>query len=162
VPVVADADALSALGDLQGAERLVAASERAVVLTPHDGEYRQLVREDPGSDRVAAACRLARATGAVALVKGPTTAVASPEEDRHPSVLLATAGSPALATAGSGDVLAGVVGAFVARGLDPLAAAGLAAHVHGRAAGLGRPEGLIAPDLPDLVADWLSAVLRRG
>ena len=72
-----------------------------------------------------------------------------------------TAGSPRLATAGTGDVLAGVIGAFVARGVAPLDAAALGAHVHGAAAALGPPEGLLAGDLADLVARWLSGA-RRG
>jgi NAD(P)H-hydrate repair Nnr-like enzyme with NAD(P)H-hydrate dehydratase domain len=75
-------------------------------------------------------------------------------------VLLAAAGTPALATAGTGDVLAGVIGAFLARGLPGPEAAAIGAHVHGRAAGLGRAEGLVASDLPDLISQWLSASLR--
>ena len=108
-----------------------------------------------GADRLAAARALARATGAVVLLKGPLTAVASPD-DAAPDVLLAGAGGPALATAGSGDVLSGVIGAFLARGLPALEAAALAAHVHGRAAALGPVEGLVSGDLPELVADVLS------
>ena len=73
-----------------------------------------------------------------------------------PDVLLAAAGGPALATAGSGDVLSGVIGAFLARGLAPLEAAAVGAHVHGRAASLGPSQGLVAGDLPDLVAALLS------
>jgi NAD(P)H-hydrate repair Nnr-like enzyme with NAD(P)H-hydrate dehydratase domain len=91
------------------------------------------------------------------LLKGPLTAVASPGE-AAPDVLLAAAGGPALATAGSGDVLSGIIGAFLARGLPPLEAAALAAHVHGRAAALGPVEGLVAGDLPALVAELLSAL----
>jgi NAD(P)H-hydrate repair Nnr-like enzyme with NAD(P)H-hydrate dehydratase domain len=53
-----------------------------------------------------------------------------------------------------------VIGAFVARGVPPFEAAGLAAHVHGRAAALGFAEGLVAGDLPDLVAGWLSGLAR--
>ena len=82
----------------------------------------------------------------------------------HPDgrVLVAAAGRSNLATAGTGDTLAGIVTAFVARGLEPLEAAALAAHAHGRAAGRGRPEGLVASDLPDLVADYLSQCLSPG
>ena len=76
-------------------------------------------------------------------------------------VLLATAGSPRLATAGTGDVLSGAIGAFIARGVDPHHAAALAAHVHGRAAALGPAEGLVAGDLADLLGRWLSGI-RRG
>ena len=104
-------------------------------------------------DRIGDVRALAARTGAVVLLKGPTTVVAAPDG----RVLLAAAGSPRLATAGSGDVLSGIIGAFLARGVDPLLAAALGAHVHGRAASLGRPEGLLAGDLPELVADVLSA-----
>jgi len=161
VPVVADADALFALGDVASARPVIAGDgvDRPVVLTPHDGEYGRLAGHDPGPDRVAAAQRLADATGAVVLVKGSLTAVAAPGEAdgfSGPSVLLAAAGTPALATAGTGDVLSGIIGAFLARGLDAPRAAALAAHVHGEAGRWGRPEGLVSGDLPDLVADRLS------
>jgi ADP-dependent NAD(P)H-hydrate dehydratase / NAD(P)H-hydrate epimerase len=148
VPVVVDADGLYALGQLDTA----VSSTSAIVLTPHDGEYRRLMGEPPGSDRIAAARRLAEKAGAVALVKGTTTAVSEPDG----RVVLGLAGTPALATAGTGDVLSGVIGAFVARGVAPLEAAGLAAHVHGRAAVDGATEGLVAGDLPRLVSDVLS------
>ena len=86
------------------------------------------------------------------LLKGSTTVVAEPGG----RVLLATAGSSRLATAGTGDVLSGVIGACLARGLAALEAAGLGAHVHGRAGERGLAEGLVAGDLPDLVAAVLS------
>ena len=149
VPVVVDADGLFALGKVGGNDSLQARSR--VVLTPHDGEYARLMGADPGPDRIAASRRLAAASGAVALLKGPTTAVS----DSAGRVLLGVTGTSALATAGTGDVLSGVIGAMLARGMDPLEAAALAAHVHGRAGGRGRPEGLMAGDLPDLVADVL-------
>jgi NAD(P)H-hydrate epimerase len=156
VPVVVDADGLYALGRLGGTVSLspdrTSGSEVRAVLTPHDGEYRRLMGELPGPDRVAAARRLASASGAVALLKGPTTAVAHP--GGH--VLLGLAGTARLATAGTGDVLSGIIGATVARGVAPLEAAALAAHVHGRAAGRGPREGLVAGDLPELVSGVLS------
>ena len=105
----------------------------------------------PGEDRLDAARRLAGAIGSVVLLKGPLTAVASPDGTTvTPDVLLSDAGGPALATAGSGDVLSGVIGAFCARGLGALEAAALAADVHGRAASLGPAHGLVAGDLPAL------------
>jgi NAD(P)H-hydrate epimerase len=169
VPVVADADALYAMGSAESVRAIVAASERPVVLTPHDGEYERIAGEPPGADRIAAASRLAEHTGAVVLLKGSLTVVAAPPADAHaptpsgvPTVLLCDAGSGRLATAGTGDVLSGVIGAFVARGVRPHLAAALAAHVHGRAASSGRVEGLTAPDLPDLVSAWLSARLSDG
>jgi hydroxyethylthiazole kinase-like uncharacterized protein yjeF len=148
VPVVVDADGLYALGQLD----TTISSTSAVVLTPHDGEYRRLMGEAPGPDRIAAARLLAEKAGAVALVKGTTTAVSEPDG----RVVLGLAGTPALATAGTGDVLSGVIGAFVARGVNPLEAAGLGAHVHGRAAADGATEGLVAGDLPELVSHVLS------
>jgi hydroxyethylthiazole kinase-like uncharacterized protein yjeF len=159
VPVVVDADALVALGSGDDIAPVVGGGTDAVhvVLTPHDGEYASLAGQAPGSDRIEAARALADRTGAVVLLKGPTTVVAEPGG----RALLVTAGSPRLATAGTGDVLSGAIGAFVARGLSLFEAAGLAAHVHGRAADLGPPEGLVAGDLADLLGRWLSGV-RRG
>jgi NAD(P)H-hydrate epimerase len=145
-PVVVDADGLYALGRLDAGAALDARSP--VVLTPHDGEYSRMMAGEPGPDRVEAARLLARASGAVALVKGPTTAVAHPDG----RVRLAVAGTTALATAGTGDVLSGVIAALLARGMDPLEAAALAAHVHGRAGARGPGDGLVAGDLPELVA----------
>jgi NAD(P)H-hydrate epimerase len=159
VPAVVDADGLSALGTLERAAEVIGArGSRPVVLTPHDGEFARLAGRRPGPDRIAEARALAAQTGATVLMKGPTTVVAGPDG----RVLLAAAGSARLATAGSGDVLSGVIGAFLARGVGALEAAALAAHVHGRAAGRGRAEGLLAGDLPELVADVLStAALGR-
>lgn len=155
VPLVIDADALTALGDVAAARALLDKRSGPSILTPHDGEYARIDGSAPGEDRLAAARHLARATGAVVLLKGPLTAVAAPG-DIAPDVLLAAAGGPALATAGSGDVLSGIIGAFCARGLPALEAAALAAHVHGRAAALGPSQGLVAGDLPALVAELLS------
>jgi NAD(P)H-hydrate epimerase len=161
VPVVADADALYALGDA-ATSREVVGSGRAVVLTPHDGEFARLAGGPPGPDRIAAARRLAASTGAVVLLKGALTAVASPAAAAGvPDVLLAAAGTARLATAGTGDVLSGVIGAFLARGVPAAPAAALGAHVHGRAGGLGPAEGLVAADLPELVARWLSTLPGR-
>jgi hydroxyethylthiazole kinase-like uncharacterized protein yjeF len=170
VPVVVDADGLVALGTGDEIAHAVRGpvsrdSHRTseptptphAVLTPHDGEFARLAGAGPGADRIAAARDLAASAGAVVLLKGPTTVVAEPGG----TVLLVTTGSPRLATAGTGDVLSGAIGAFVARGLPPFEAAALAAHVHGRAAALGPPEGLVAGDVADLIGQWLSSV-RRG
>lgn len=156
IPVLVDADGLYALGRLDEAHPLP--TDGVVVLTPHDGEYQRLMGSAPGPDRIEAARRLARAAadagmaGTVALVKGSTTAVAEPSG----RVLVSTAGSPRLATAGTGDVLSGVITALMARGVAPLEAAALGAHVHGRAASRGPAQGLLAGDLPTLVSAVLS------
>jgi NAD(P)H-hydrate epimerase len=158
VPVIVDADGLGALGPVDQAREVLAGRKIPAVLTPHDGEFARLAAaaagadSPPGPDRIAAARSLASRLGAIVLLKGSTTVVAAPDGE----AFLITAGSSRLATAGTGDVLSGVVGAFLARGLDPLRAAALAAHVHGRAAGLGLAEGLVAGDLPVLVAKVLS------
>jgi ADP-dependent NAD(P)H-hydrate dehydratase / NAD(P)H-hydrate epimerase len=164
VPLVIDADALTALGDVSSARTLLDKRSAPSVLTPHDGEYARVAGSPPGEDRLAAARRLAEAVGAVVLLKGPLTAVARPGGGAT-DVLLSDAGGPALATAGSGDVLSGIIGAFLARGVGAHEAAALAAHVHGRAASLGPAEGLVAGDLPGLVARFLSgcaAAARTG
>ena len=160
-PLVIDADAITALGDARAARRLLAARRDPTVLTPHDGEFARVAGSAPGDDRLAAARDLAGRIGAVVLLKGPLTAVAAPR-DGSPHVLLSSAGVPALATAGTGDVLSGVIGAFLARGVPAHLAAALAAHVHGRAAAKGRREGLVAGDLPDLIAAWLSEGRPHG
>jgi NAD(P)H-hydrate epimerase len=149
VPTVVDADGLYALGSPVSLHF----SGAPVVLTPHDGEFARLRGGPVGTDRLGAARALAADTGAVVLLKGPTTVVAAPTGE----VLLSVAGDARLATAGSGDVLAGVVGAFLAAGMPAFEAAGLGAHIHGRAAGRGRSVGLIAGDLPELVSLVLSA-----
>jgi hydroxyethylthiazole kinase-like uncharacterized protein yjeF len=156
-PMVVDADGLYALGTGDEIGAVVRAGPGpATVLTPHDGEFARLAGAPPGADRIAAAAGLARDCGAVVLLKGPTTVVVEPGG----RVLLAMAGSPRLATAGTGDVLSGAIGAFIARGVDPHHAAALAAHVHGRAADLGPAEGLVAGDLADLLGRWLSEIRR--
>ena len=157
VPMVIDADALTALGDTGSARTLLDKRSAPSILTPHDGEYARIAGSPPGDDRLDAARRLARATGAVVLLKGALTAVASPEASGAvPDVLLSDSGGPALAAAGSGDVLSGIIGAFCARGVGPLEAAALGAHVHGRAAAAGPGQGLVAGELPGLVAEVLT------
>jgi NAD(P)H-hydrate repair Nnr-like enzyme with NAD(P)H-hydrate dehydratase domain len=82
-----------------------------------------------GANRIDAVRRASAKLGAVLLLKGPTTVVADPSG----AVRVVTSGTPTLATAGSGDVLSGMIGGTLARGLPPLLAASLAAHLHGRA-----------------------------
>ena len=160
LPTLVDADGLSALGSAAEAAEVIAARPEGapVVLTPHAGEFARLAGHPPGRDRIADVRSLAAATGAIVLLKGPTTVVAEPGGD----VLLAAAGVPALATAGTGDVLSGVIGAFLARGMPAARAAAVGAHVHGRAAARGPLEGLVAGDLPELVSAELSEAAALG
>ncbi len=152
VPLVLDADGLHALGTVDQAQPVLARRTAPTVLTPHDGELARLTGAAPGSDRIAAARDLAARTHATVLLKGPTTVVAAPSG----AVLLSTAGDERLATAGTGDVLAGVVGAYLALGIDGLRAAAAGAFVHGRAGHLGWRHGLVAGDLLDLLPEVLS------
>jgi NAD(P)H-hydrate epimerase len=157
VPVLVDADGLNVLGRAEEVAKLVAGRSTPIVLTPHAGEYARLAGAAPAPDRIGATRDLARRTGAVVLLKGSTTIVAAPDGGS----LVSTSGSQRLATAGTGDVLSGVIGAFLARGLDAVEAAAFGAHAHGRAAGLGLSEGLLAGDLVELVPRWLSGVMAR-
>ena len=161
-PVVLDAGAIPALAGLvREANGAAIAPSVDAVVTPHEGEFSALVDAlgdaGPGpdamaEDRIAAVRAVAAAIGAVVLLKGPTTVVADPEG----AVLLSTAGDQRLATAGTGDVLAGVIAAGLAGGLDPLSAAGLGAELHALGGSTGVPDGLTASDLPLLIAAVLS------
>ncbi|MGH9171348.1 MAG: NAD(P)H-hydrate dehydratase [Acidimicrobiales bacterium] len=155
VPTVVDADGLSCLGRAGSAAAIIGRRRRPdVVLTPHDAEFARMAGSAPGDDRIGAVRALAAEVGCVVLLKGATTVVA----DQGGKVLLVTSGSSNLATAGSGDVLSGIIGAFLARGLPALTAAALGAQVLGLASDLGHCEGLLAEDLPLLVADALSGL----
>ena len=158
-PVAAAKLGLASDIDLEPAVRALAGRPaNATVLTPHDGEFEMLVGRRPRLDatRIDEARRVAAATGAVMLLKGPTTVVAAPDG----RVLLIAEGDQRLATAGSGDVLAGVIGALLAQGVEPFDAAAAGAWLHGRAAVLGPAHGLTAGDLPRLVAAAIDDVLR--
>jgi NAD(P)H-hydrate epimerase len=132
---------------------LLSARKGPTVLTPHDGEHERLTGHRPEPDRLAAARSLAAATGAVALLKGPTTVVAHPDG----GVRVIVDGDPRLATAGTGDVLSGTIGALLARGVAPADAAAAGAWLHARAAAIGPSEGLVASD----VVDGLPVVLAE-
>ena len=151
LPTVVDADGLTALGD--EVARFVGPT---TVLTPHDGEYERLAGARPSPDRLVAARDLATACGAVVLLKGPSTVVAAPDG----AAFVVTAVDERLATAGTGDVLAGVIGALLARGLAPMHAAAAGAFIHGRAGALGWPLGLVASDLVPLLPAVLDELAR--
>jgi hydroxyethylthiazole kinase-like uncharacterized protein yjeF len=154
VPVVVDGDALFALAwDAAGAAPVVRARQRPTVLTPHDGEFGLLAGHRPPADRFVAARRLAADLRAVVLLKGPVTIVADPGG----AVLVTANGDARLATAGTGDVLAGILGALLATGTDAFRAAAAAAWLHAEAGRRRPPAGLVAGDLvatlPEVVAE---------
>jgi hydroxyethylthiazole kinase-like uncharacterized protein yjeF len=138
-PKVVDADAITHLGD---PERL---KGQDAIVTPHEGEFRKLFGELPGSkpDR---ALEAARRSQAVLVYKGPDTLVASPDG----RLGFASSAHPWLASAGTGDVLAGAIAAMRARGLDAFEAACAGVWLHGRAAEIAGPE-LIADDLAEAI-----------
>jgi NAD(P)H-hydrate epimerase len=154
MPLVLDADGLNACS---GSLELLRARSAPTVLTPHAGEYERLLGEPVGPDRVGAARRLAAATGCVALLKGPGTVVASPDGE---ATVNPVDGSW-LATAGSGDVLAGIVGGFLARGLAAFEAASAAVLVHGLAADEAGHTGLVAGDLVTALPGTLRRLARE-
>jgi hydroxyethylthiazole kinase-like uncharacterized protein yjeF len=151
-PLVLDADGLGAFAGELG---LIAAREAPTILTPHAGELGRLLgrsAEEVSQHRLAAAREAASAASAVVVLKGDDTIVADGER-----VAVNALSAPALATAGSGDVLSGIVAALLARGLEPFAAACAAVLAHalaGRdaAARIGAAESVIATDVIDSIA----------
>jgi ADP-dependent NAD(P)H-hydrate dehydratase / NAD(P)H-hydrate epimerase len=146
VPLVIDADGITLLSHHH--ELRTAVRSRPVVITPHAGEFARIAG-DVGADRIAAARRAAAELGVTVLLKGNATVVADPDGRAlvHPST-----GSWA-ATAGSGDVLTGIIGALLAAGLPPWWAAGCGAFVHARAAdiaadGVPTPSSRIQASIP--------------
>ncbi len=150
--LVVDADALTVFRDDPG--ELFAVLDRDDVLTPHPGEFERvfpgLLKSAP--ERIAAARQAAARAGCVVLLKGGDTVVAAPDG----RAAVNPVGAPWLATAGSGDVLAGLIAGLLAQGMDSWEAACAADWIHSQA-GRAHGPGLIAEDLPELVP----AVLRR-
>ena len=155
LPVVVDADALTILA--RGHLDLVARRTAPTVLTPHAGEFERLTGQPPGPDRVAAARALATRLGAVVLLKGNVTVIAQPDGPTY----LNPAGQSWAATAGSGDVLSGVIGALLSAGVPAAPAAAAAAFVHARAAALAaaQPGPADTPTSASGIAAHLRAAL---
>ncbi len=165
LPMVIDADALNLIAAEPARRARLAARTAPTVLTPHPLEAARLLACSTAQileDRIGAACELARSTGAIALLKGAGTVIASPAGDWA----IIGSGAPALAVAGSGDVLAGAIAALLAQGRTAAQSAILAAWLHGRAGERWQARhpagiGLAAGDIPALMCDEIN-LLARG
>jgi len=156
VPVVVDADACNVLAPLpKNAKGLTSAAD--LILTPHPGEAGRLLgvsSKDVQADRDEAVHELCRRSGATVVLKGKGTLVG----DGARCYRNAT-GNPGMASGGSGDVLSGLLGALLARGMKPFEAACLGVHLHGKAGDVARDargeHGMVASDIVDAIAEVL-------
>jgi len=161
LPLVLDADGLNAFA---GRARDLAARAAPTVLTPHPGELGRLLGIGTAAvqhDRVAAARRAARETGAFVVLKGHLSLVAAPDGETHVN----TTGNPGMASGGSGDVLTGAVVGLLVQGYEPFLAAQLAVHLHGlagdRVAGRRGEVGLCAADIADALPEARERLAAR-
>ena len=162
VPLVLDADALTVLADDPGS--LAGRDDRNVIITPHPGEMARLVGTsiaDVQANRIAVATGFATTHRVYVVLKGHRTVIATPEG----RVYINPTGNPGMATGGTGDVLTGMIAAWLAQLLDADAACRLAVFLHGAAGDLAEANkgqvAMIATDLLDHVGDALKALVER-
>ena len=154
--LVLDADALTVFAGQAGALRSIVSGQ--AVLTPHSGEFERLFPEllDSSSNKIEAVRQAAKQARAVVLLKGPDSVIASPDG----RAVVNTHATPFLATAGTGDVLAGILGGLVAQGIDPFDAACAGAWMHGDA-GIRAGPGLTAEDLDLALRETLAELYKN-
>ncbi len=160
-PVVLDADGLNLLG--LDAVHEIGTREAPVVMTPHPAEMARMLGADPAridSERISVTAEVASKWGCTVLLKGPRTVVSGP--DGVP--IVNTTGGPELATAGTGDVLTGLIAAFIAAGSPPPAAAISGAYIHGIAGRIAAARsggrGVTAPKVIEAIAPAVDTVIR--
>jgi len=153
--VVLDADAVTVFADRRS--ELFGAIASPVLMTPHEGEFRRIFPElTPMASKVERVREAARLSGATILLKGADTVIAAPDG----RAVINVHAPPSLATAGSGDVLAGMAGGLMAQGLSALAAGAAAAWLHGESAYRFRRPGLIAEDLVQTLPEALESAMN--
>ncbi len=163
LPLVIDADGLNNLASHMGLMKDVFG--RGIVLTPHPGEAARLLGLTPGEiqcDRIGSARRISERTGAVVVLKGSNTIIAAPSGE----IFVNTTGGPSLASAGTGDVLAGIIGGLMGQGMGPLHSAITGVYVHGLAADYlsrtrGGEAGLLATDLLPMIPIVLNDLAKK-
>jgi NAD(P)H-hydrate epimerase len=150
IPLVLDGDAISAVGENH---HLLRSRKEETILTPHDREFEYLFGSKPGPRRIEEVCEAAKLTNSIILLKGPITVIASPDG----RCFIVANGDSRLATAGTGDVLSGIIGGFLAQGTKGLEAAAMGAWVHAKAGQSFSKRGMVASDLINAIPEVLNA-----
>jgi len=157
LPIVIDADGLNSISssakDLSQVHDLLQNAKSPITLTPHPGEMARLIHKPKVTDRIGIPVSFASASGSYLVLKGVPTIVALPEG----KIFINTTGNPGMATAGTGDVLTGIIASLMGQGLNPADAAALGVYIHGmagdKAAAKSGEYSLIASDLIDALPD---------
>ncbi len=161
IPLVIDADAVNCLAKDVGILKRVKAP---IVITPHPGEMARLVgltAKDVQEDRIGVASRFAMKNKIIVVLKGARTIIAEPSG----RIFINPTGNPGMATAGTGDVLAGMIGGLIAQGYSPIDAANMAAYLHGMAGDEVAKKkgqiGMMATDILDVLPELIAQIVRR-